>query len=70
MARNSAVNAVRTFGMEGREVVEALGARIGEARSVFGELEVATHAVQKLRGVPADGAADKARVGLTRDHAK
>jgi hypothetical protein len=70
VALNSAGDAVRTFGVEGREVVEALGARIDEARSVLAELEAATHAVQKLCGVPADGAAEKARVVQTRDRSE
>lgn len=62
VALNSAGDAVRTFGTEGREVVEALGSKIDEARGVLAELEAATHTARQLRGAPADGSAGKARV--------
>jgi formate-dependent phosphoribosylglycinamide formyltransferase (GAR transformylase) len=66
VALNSAGDAVRTFGAEGRQVVESLGVKIEEARSVLAELEAATHAAEKLRSAPADGVVGKARVVQTR----
>lgn len=50
LALNSAGESVRIFGTEGREVVEALGTQIEEARAVLVELKAATQAAQTLQG--------------------
>jgi hypothetical protein len=47
VALGSAGEAVRTFSTDGREVLDALSARIDEARAILSELDAASHALHK-----------------------
>ncbi|RDI50420.1 hypothetical protein [Microvirga subterranea] len=53
VALGTAGDAVRAFGTEGKEVADALGARIDEAREVLAQLAVATQSARHLQGTSA-----------------
>ena len=48
-ALGAAAEAVRSFGTEGRELLEALGKRTDEARAVLADLEAATGEAKQRR---------------------
>lgn len=53
-ALSQAGEAVRSFSTEGREILEALGARIDEARRVLTDLEASRQALLRDRGLARD----------------
>jgi intergrase/recombinase len=53
-ALSQAGEAVRGFSTEGREILEALGARIDEARRVLTDLEASRQALLRDRGLARD----------------
>jgi intergrase/recombinase len=53
-ALSEAGEAVRSFSTEGREILEALGARIDEARRILTDLEASRQALLRDRGLARD----------------
>ncbi|KQO51608.1 hypothetical protein [Methylobacterium sp. Leaf85] len=53
-ALSEAGEALRSFSTEGREILEALGARIDEARRILTDLEASRQALLRDRGLARD----------------